>query len=175
MGGYDPIAQAETGLMYMIGHPDAKPVRADGSVVDVLAGLHAGMAVMGALRAREAGGAGQMVDIALFGVAMSTIGFILQGVLLTGNDPPRAGNVSFFMCPNGVYPCSDSDVMMSAGNDRSHVYAGRTQIDHQEGNTLLRAPGLLLSVREAGSGEVTRRTSVLTGRKRRCRSRRRCR
>lgn len=117
-GGYDPIAQAETGLMYMTGHPDAKPVRAGGSVVDVLAGLHAGMAVMGALRAREAGGAGQMVDIALFDVAMSTIGFILQGPLLTGNDPPRTGNVSFFMCPNGVYPCSDGDVMMSAGNDR---------------------------------------------------------
>ncbi len=117
-GGYDPIAQAETGLMYMTGHPEAKPVRAGGSVVDVLAGTHAGMAILAALRARDAGGPGQMIDIALFDVAMSTIGFILQGPLLTGKDPPRTGNVSFFMCPNGVYPCRDGDVMMSAGNDR---------------------------------------------------------
>ena len=117
-GGYDPIAQAEAGLMYLTGHPEGKPVRAGGSVVDVLSGLHAGMAILAALRARDAGGTGQMIDIALFDVCMSTTGFILQGPLLTGQDPPRTGNVSFFMCPNGVYSCSDGDVMISAGNDR---------------------------------------------------------
>jgi crotonobetainyl-CoA:carnitine CoA-transferase CaiB-like acyl-CoA transferase len=118
LGGYDPIAQAETGLMYLTGHPGAKPVRAGGSVVDLLAGLHAGMAILAALRARAAGGEGQFIDVALFDTALSAIGFILQGPLLTGKNPPRTGNVSFFMCPNGVYSCSDGDVMMSAGNDR---------------------------------------------------------
>lgn len=118
LGGYDPIAQAETGLMYLTGHPEGKPVRAGGSVVDVLTGTHAGMAILAALRARERDDAGQFVDVSLFDTALSTIGFILQGPLLTGRDPPRTGNVSFFMCPNGVYPCSDGDVMMSAGNDR---------------------------------------------------------
>ena len=118
LGGYDPIAQAETGLMYLTGHPEGKPVRAGGSVVDVLTGTHAGMAILAALRARERDGGGQFVDVSLFDTALSTIGFILQGPLLTDRNPPRTGNVSFFMCPNGVYPCGDGDVMMSAGNDR---------------------------------------------------------
>ena len=118
LGGYDPIVQAETGLMYLTGDPACPPVRAGGSVIDSLTGLHAGMAILAALRERDRSGLGQFVDVALFDTAMASIGFILQGCLLTGEDPPRLGNMSFFTCPNGVYHCADGDLMMSAGNDR---------------------------------------------------------
>ncbi len=116
--GYDPIAQAEAGLMFMTGHPDAPPVRAGGSVVDALAGLHAGMGVMSALLHRERTGQGQFVDVALYDTVLSTLGFVMQGPLLTGRNPPRTGNTSFFMAPNGIYACADGDVMISVGNNR---------------------------------------------------------
>ena len=67
--------------MYMTGHPEGKPVRAGGSVVDVLAGTHAGMRSSRRCAHATAGGTGQMVDIALFDVAMSTIGFHPAGTL----------------------------------------------------------------------------------------------
>jgi crotonobetainyl-CoA:carnitine CoA-transferase CaiB-like acyl-CoA transferase len=116
--GYDPVVQAEGGLMHLTGDPACPPVRAAGSVVDVLTGLHAGMGVLAALQAREKTGRGQFVDLALYGSLLSTIGFVLQGVLLTGEDPPRTGNVSFFMAPNGAFRCADGRIMVSAGNDR---------------------------------------------------------
>ena len=116
--GYDPIAQAEAGLMYMTGHPENPPVRAGGSVVDALAGMHAGMGVLSALYHRERTGKGQFVDVALYDTVLSTLGFVMQGPLLTGRNPPRTGNTSFFMAPNGIYACADGDVMISVGNNR---------------------------------------------------------
>lgn len=116
--GYDPVVQAEAGLMYLTGDPACPPVRAGGSVVDVLTGLHAGMGVLAALRAREQTGRGQFVDVSLYDSLLSSIGFVLQGVMLTGQDPPRTGNVSFFMAPNGAFRCADGRIMVSAGNDR---------------------------------------------------------
>lgn len=116
--GYDPVVQAEAGLMHLTGDPSCPPVRAAGSVVDVLTGLHAGMGVLAALQARERTGRGQFVDLSLYGSLLSSIGFVMQGVLLTGEDPPRTGNVSFFMAPNGAFRCADGRIMVSVGNDR---------------------------------------------------------
>jgi crotonobetainyl-CoA:carnitine CoA-transferase CaiB-like acyl-CoA transferase len=116
--GYDPIAQAETGLMYMTGDASMPPIRSGGSVIDVLTGMHAGMGILAALHARAATGQGQFVDLSLYDTALSSLGFIMQGPLVTGRDPRRLGNTSFFMAPNGVYSCADGDVMISAGNNR---------------------------------------------------------
>ncbi|WP_158600806.1 CaiB/BaiF CoA transferase family protein [Teichococcus wenyumeiae] len=116
--GYDPIAQAETGLMYMTGDASMPPIRSGGSVIDVLTGMHAGMGILAALHARAQTGQGQFVDLSLYDTALSSLGFIMQGPLLAGRDPQRLGNTSFFMAPNGVYSCADGDVMISAGNNR---------------------------------------------------------
>ncbi|MBO1076160.1 CaiB/BaiF CoA transferase family protein [Roseomonas marmotae] len=116
--GYDPIAQAETGLMYMTGDSSMPPIRSGGSVIDVLTGMHAGLGILSALHARARTGEGQFVDLSLYDTALSSLGFIMQGPLLTGQNPLRLGNTSFFMAPNGVYDCADGQVMISAGNNR---------------------------------------------------------
>lgn len=116
--GYDPVVQAEGGLLYPTGDSACPPVRAGGSVVDALTGLHAGMGLLAALQARERSGRGQFVDLSLHGSLLSAIGLVLQGVLPTTQDPPRTGNVSFFMAPNSAFRCADGRLMVSAGNDR---------------------------------------------------------
>jgi len=116
--GYDPITQAETGYMYMTGDASMPPIRAGGSVIDVLTGMHGALAITSALHARAATGTGQFLDVPLFDTAMSTLGYMLQGPLLTGENPARLGNTSFFMAPNGLYDCSDGKIMVSAGNNR---------------------------------------------------------
>jgi crotonobetainyl-CoA:carnitine CoA-transferase CaiB-like acyl-CoA transferase len=118
LGGYDPIAQAEAGLMFLTGDPALPPVRAGGSVVDVLTGLHAGLGLLAALCGRARTGRGESIDVSLFASTLSSIGYILQGTLLTGEDPPRTGNTSLFTCPNGLYHCADGDIMVTVGNDR---------------------------------------------------------
>jgi len=116
--GYDQIAQGEGGLMYLTGQPEADPVRTGASLADTLTGLHAGMAVLAAVRAREVTGRGQHVDMALLDTVVAVSGFLSQGTLLTGENPPRSGNSSFLVIPTGVYPCADGLLNLLVGNDR---------------------------------------------------------
>lgn len=118
LAGYDPIVQAETGFMFLTGDDSQPPTRAGGSLIDVLSGAHGGIGILSALAARSRTGKGDFVDISLYNTAMSAVSFVYQGVLLTGENPPRLGNTSFFMCPNGLFQCADGLVMISAGNDR---------------------------------------------------------
>jgi len=118
VAGYDPIAQAETGMMYLTGPPEVEPQKAGGSVGDTFTSLNAGMGVMAALMARERTGRGQHVDIALFDSMLAVQGYAAQWPLMTGNDQPRAGNKSAVLVPLGLYECADGPIMIVVGNDR---------------------------------------------------------
>ena len=59
--GYDPIAQAESGLMSMCGEPDGPPTRIGISVIDMITGTFAAQAISAALFSRCKTGKGQYV------------------------------------------------------------------------------------------------------------------
>ncbi len=118
VAGYDPIAQAETGMMYLTGPPEVEPQKAGASIGDTFTSLNAGMGVMAALMARERTGRGQHVDIALFDSMLAVQGYAAQWPLLTGENQPRTGNKSVVLVPLGLYECSDGPIMIVVGNDR---------------------------------------------------------
>ncbi|MCB1744288.1 MAG: CoA transferase [Gammaproteobacteria bacterium] len=120
VAGYDPIAQAETGMMYLTGDAAMPPQKAGASVADSYTSLHAGMAVMAALMARHRTGLGQHVDVALFDSMFSVQGYMAQLAMMTGEDPPRAGNRSILLVPMGDYECADGTIMLVVGNDRQY-------------------------------------------------------
>ena len=121
VAGYDPIAQAEAGMMYLTGGADIEPQKAGGSIGDTFTGLHAGMAALAALAALEARhrtGRGQHVEVSLFDSMLHALGYVGQHALLTGDDPPRMGNKSAALVPLGVFACADGPIMIVVGNDR---------------------------------------------------------
>jgi crotonobetainyl-CoA:carnitine CoA-transferase CaiB-like acyl-CoA transferase len=61
----DEVAQFQSGLAYMTG-PRGKPLRAGASVVDIMGGTFAAVAILAALRERDHTGKGQFVKSALF-------------------------------------------------------------------------------------------------------------
>ncbi|MGA9895196.1 MAG: CoA transferase, partial [Xanthobacteraceae bacterium] len=61
----DEVVQFMSGLAYMTG-PPGQPLRAGSSVVDIMGGMFAVIAIQAALRARERTGRGQLVKSALF-------------------------------------------------------------------------------------------------------------
>src|SRR3954464_3479599 len=69
--GYDLIVQAISGLMSLTGDPEGPPYRAGISVFDVMAGLHATIGILAALRTREESGLGQHVEVNLLSSALS--------------------------------------------------------------------------------------------------------
>src|SRR3954454_13538271 len=69
--GYDLIVQAISGLMTLTGDPEGPPYRAGISVFDVMAGNHAVIGILAALRHRDATGEGQHVEVELLSSALS--------------------------------------------------------------------------------------------------------
>ncbi len=121
VAGYDPIAQAETGLMHLTGPEEVEPQKAGGSVADTFTSLHAGMALMGALQARHRTGEGQHVDVSLFDSMLAAGGYAAMYPLMLDQDMERFGNGSAVLVPMGTYECQDGRIMIVVGNDRQYA------------------------------------------------------
>jgi crotonobetainyl-CoA:carnitine CoA-transferase CaiB-like acyl-CoA transferase len=89
--GYDFLVQAAGGLMSITGDP-AQPMKAGVALVDVLTAKDAVIGVLAALRAREATGAGQRVEVNLLSSLLSSLVNQASAYLATGTSPGRMGN-----------------------------------------------------------------------------------
>jgi crotonobetainyl-CoA:carnitine CoA-transferase CaiB-like acyl-CoA transferase len=116
--GYDPIVQAESGLMDMTGTPDGPPVRSGVAMTDYLAGLYAFGGILLALRSRDKSGMGEHVDIALFDSILSTLSMPAGVLQATGQTPHRMGNDHSSIAPYEALRASDGMVMIAAANPR---------------------------------------------------------
>jgi len=83
----DEVVQFMGGLAYMTG-PPGQPLRAGTSVVDIMGGMMAVIAVLAALRERDRTGKGQLVQSALFESTVFMMGQHLAGEALTGQPMP---------------------------------------------------------------------------------------
>ncbi|GAB3205697.1 CaiB/BaiF CoA transferase family protein [Marinactinospora thermotolerans] len=115
--GFDLIVQAESGLMAVTGEPDGAPAKVGVAVTDVLTGLNAAVAILGALVRARASGRGEHVTVSLIGSALSGLVNLAQQALVTGREPGRAGNAHGAIVPYQVFPTADSDIVIAAGND----------------------------------------------------------
>jgi formyl-CoA transferase len=116
--GFDPIVQAESGFMAVNGFEDREPIRTGPAIMDISTGMMASNAVLAALAARTRDGKGQKVEIALFDVATTMVGFHAMNVLLTNVEPRRIGNNSFDTAPMGVFYAADGPFYLAVANDR---------------------------------------------------------
>jgi crotonobetainyl-CoA:carnitine CoA-transferase CaiB-like acyl-CoA transferase len=83
----DEVTQMMGGLAYMTGLPD-RPLRAGSSVIDILGGTFAAVAVLAALRQRETTGRGKQVTSALFETTAYLVAQHMAQYELTGEAPP---------------------------------------------------------------------------------------
>ena len=115
--GYDPLAQAYSGMMSIVGHDDDAPSRVPISLNDMGTGMWAVIGVMASLRERDAHGAGQVVDVSLFETALAWMTVPLSDCLAGGEQPARLGSASPNIVPYQVFDCADAPVLVAAGND----------------------------------------------------------
>jgi crotonobetainyl-CoA:carnitine CoA-transferase CaiB-like acyl-CoA transferase len=115
--GYDLMVQAISGLMSLTGDPDGPPYRAGISVFDVMAGNHAVIGILAALRHRDATGEGQKVDVNLLSSALT--GLVNHSSAYVAGDvvPYRMGNAHPSVFPYEPLPTKDNDLIISAAND----------------------------------------------------------
>jgi crotonobetainyl-CoA:carnitine CoA-transferase CaiB-like acyl-CoA transferase len=115
-GGFDPIAQAESGFIAMNGYPDRDGVRALSPVMDISTAMMACNAILGALVARARTGRGQAIEVALFDTAVMMTGYAGLQQIYTGRDAVRGGNTSPDTCPSGVFHAQDAPFLINCGN-----------------------------------------------------------
>jgi crotonobetainyl-CoA:carnitine CoA-transferase CaiB-like acyl-CoA transferase len=115
--GYDLMVQAVSGLMSLTGDPDGPPYRAGISVFDVMAGNHAVIGILAALRHRDATGRGQLIEINLLSSALSGLVNHSSAYAAGGVVPFRMGNAHPSVFPYEPLPTADDDLIVAAAND----------------------------------------------------------
>ena len=119
--GYDPIAQALSGLMSVTGEPEdmpgTVPQRVGVAVIDLMTAHYAVIAVVSALYHRQATGRGQYIDMSLLDVGVASMANIASAYLGAGVIAKRNGGVHPSVVPSQVFLCKDGYVIVAAGND----------------------------------------------------------
>jgi len=108
--GYDPLAQAASGFLSLNGSPDGEPVKSPTFLADDLAGLHAALATLAALRHRDASGEGQRIDVSLLDALwFQSTGYLTLGAM--DMELPRLGNEFRIAAPARTFRCRDGSIM----------------------------------------------------------------
>ena len=114
--GLDSVFQAMGGLMSVTGEPDGSPQKVGVTIVDVMTGLYATIAILAAVRHREKTGVGQQIDLALMDSAVAAMSHRAQDYLLTGDVPHRSGTMTIGSTPAQMFKCRDGDINIQAGD-----------------------------------------------------------
>jgi crotonobetainyl-CoA:carnitine CoA-transferase CaiB-like acyl-CoA transferase len=120
--GYDYAVQGMGGLMSVTGERDDRPgggpQKVGVAVADLFTGMYATVAILAALRHRDATGQGQVIDMALFDTQLAMLANLGSNYLCSGKAPGRMGNAHQNIVPYQVFEASDGHLILAVGNDR---------------------------------------------------------
>jgi crotonobetainyl-CoA:carnitine CoA-transferase CaiB-like acyl-CoA transferase len=133
----DLILQAASGLISVTGSPDGQLARCGHSVADITAGMFSLIGILMALRARDASGAGQLVDISMLDSMISAMTSNFVNYLGSGVLPKPLGTAFPSIVPYRTFPTRDREIAVAVASDKLwRVFCeaiGRTELtDHPD-------------------------------------------
>ncbi len=117
--GYDYLMQAEAGYLLLTGEPGAPPARMGLSIVDYMAGLFAGLALLSGIIAARATGMGRDVDVSLFDTALQNLSYLATWYLNAGHRQerePRSAHPS--LTPSQLYRTKDGHLFIMCNKEK---------------------------------------------------------
>ena len=115
--GYDPMMQAYSGLMSLLGEDGRPPVRVTVSIIDMATGMWAVIGILSALQEKARTGRGGVVDTSLYETALAWMTIPLASYLANGEVPARYGSGVEMIVPYQAFAAADGHMMVAAGND----------------------------------------------------------
>lgn len=116
--GYDPLAQASSGIMSVTGEADRPPVRVGVSLVDMGSGMWTVIGLLAALVERQKTGQGAHVATSLFETGLAWMTIPLAAHAVSGEVRKPHGSGLAEIVPYQAFEAADGQVMIAAGNDR---------------------------------------------------------
>lgn len=105
--GFGTLVEGFSGLAAKTGFPDKPPTLPNVALADMVAGQAGAFAVLAALRARDAGAPGQVIDLSLLEPLVSIVGPDAAIYRVTGEVPVRIGNRLSVSAPRNTYRTRD--------------------------------------------------------------------
>jgi len=160
--GFDLVVQAMGGIMSITGHLGGEPAKVGVGIADVMTGMYCNVAILAALRHRDATGKGQHIDLALLDTQVAWL--INEGMnyLHTGKVPGPWGTAHATIVPYQAFPTADGHFILAVGNDRQF----RSFADFAGEPTLADDPRFLTNaLRVANRGPCVEQVKALTVRR----------
>jgi crotonobetainyl-CoA:carnitine CoA-transferase CaiB-like acyl-CoA transferase len=105
--GYDTVFQAMGGLMSLTGERGGGPVKPGLPVADLTSGLWVAIAILSALRGRDATGAGGHVDFSMLDGQVALLTIAAARLFALDEVPPRLGTEHPGRVPTASFRCKD--------------------------------------------------------------------
>ncbi|SHH35780.1 formyl-CoA transferase [Pollutimonas bauzanensis] len=115
--GFEPLAQAYSGLASINGTPEGPPLRTGTSIVDMGSGMWIAISAMAALQQRARSGKGAIINLSLLDTALAWISMDISGYLNEGRTPQRRANGHPLLVPYDAFETQDGPLVIAAGND----------------------------------------------------------
>ncbi|HEY0525494.1 MAG TPA: CoA transferase [Stellaceae bacterium] len=117
--GYDYLMQAEAGYLSLTGEPDGPPARFGLSIIDLMTGTTAAMALLAGIVEARATGRGRDYDVSLFDVAIHNLAYVgtwyLNGGVKTERQP-RSAHPS--LTPSQLYRTKDGWIFIMCNKEK---------------------------------------------------------
>jgi len=108
--GFARIAHAFGALTYLTGMPGGPPLTPGStSLADYISGLFGAVGILVALRARDATGKGQEIDVSLYESIFRVLDEMVPLHAATDYVRPRLGLGTANVCPHGHFECGDGE------------------------------------------------------------------
>jgi crotonobetainyl-CoA:carnitine CoA-transferase CaiB-like acyl-CoA transferase len=117
--GYDYLMQAEAGYCSITGEPGGPPARFGISIIDMMTGTTAALALLAALVGARATGIGRDIDVSLYDVAMHNINYLGTWYLNDGiktDRAPRSAHPS--LTPSQMYRTQDGWMFIMCNKEK---------------------------------------------------------
>jgi crotonobetainyl-CoA:carnitine CoA-transferase CaiB-like acyl-CoA transferase len=116
--GYDFIIQGMGGAMSLTGEPDGAPQKSGVAYADIFTGVYSAVAILAALRRRDASGEGAHIDMALLDTQVGVLANqALNWMANPAKVPHRMGNGHANLVPYQAFETKDGALIVAVGND----------------------------------------------------------
>ena len=114
--GYDFLLQGMGGIMSLTGERDGSPQRVGVSIVDLMAGMYAAVAINAAIYRAKISGIGQFIDIGMLDTHVAWLANVGMN-FLHASELGRLGNDHPNIVPYRPFKTSDGEIIIVVGND----------------------------------------------------------